>query len=70
MTEAGDGYNTFRLVNHTDCFLSYMIREVKKIQIKDLEEQTEKFKKIEKILDYKISKKKVSQDLPSSTQGR
>ena len=54
-----DGFNNFQLVAHTNCFLEYIIKQVKKFQIKNLKEETDKFVQIEKLLDYRIPKKKV-----------
>ena len=41
----------FQFVAHTDCFLSYMIREVKKVKLAELKKETDKFSKIEKLLE-------------------
>ena len=43
----------FQFVAHTDCFLTYMIREVKKIKLAQLKQETDKFTKIEKLLEGK-----------------
>ena len=48
-----DGYNSFQFVAHTNCYLGYIIKEVKKIQMKALEAELIKFNKIQKILDAK-----------------
>ncbi len=48
-----DGYKEFQMVTHADCFLEFIIKEVKKIQIEDLNKEMEKFKVIEKILKSK-----------------
>ena len=49
-TTGNDGYNLFRLVTHTDCFLCYIIKEVKQFQIRELKKEMDKFNKIEKLL--------------------
>lgn len=55
-TKGTDGYNKFQLVAHADCFLAFIIREVKKFQIKSLREEMDKFTKIEKLLNYRVPK--------------
>ncbi len=46
----GDGYNNFSVCNHPDCFLEYMIKEVKKIKLEDLRKEYARFDKIDKLL--------------------
>ena len=46
-----DSYQGDRsLCLHTDCALKFIINEVKKIKLKDVKDEMEKFKKIEAIL--------------------
>lgn len=48
--------NEQKLICHTDCFLKYMIRNIRKIQLEDMKQELDKFKKIDELLSK--SKKK------------
>lgn len=54
----GDGYNEFSQCLHTDCFLKFIIKEIKKIKLKELNQELESFDKIEKLLGEQPKKKK------------
>jgi hypothetical protein len=49
--KGSDNLNKFQLVAHADCLLSFIIKAVKKEQLRVLNEEQVKFKKIEKILE-------------------
>ena len=49
----GDGYNEFNMCAHPDCFLEYIIREVKKIKMDELRKEYAHFDRIDKLLREK-----------------
>lgn len=57
-TGGSDGYNNFSQCMHTDCFLRYIIKEIKNIKQKELKQELESFDKIEKLLGEQPKKKK------------
>lgn len=55
-TEKYDGFKSHSMFCHVDCFLSFIIKNMKQLEIEELQNHYNKFKKIDDILNPKRKK--------------